>query len=176
MGDKQHVIGVDLGGTKIYAGIFDPSLECIGNARLSTKASRGPDAVIERIARCVRDAADECDLKLDQIGAVAIGAPGAVDPETGKVIFAPNLEWKDVALKKELEKHLGLPVFVENDANICTIGVHEAELKSKPRHLVGIFIGTGIGGGLILNGELYSGFNRTAGEIGHMVIDVDGPK
>ena len=178
MADKtaEHVVGVDLGGTKIYAGIFDGSLECVGTARVSTKASRGPDAVIERIARCVRDAADDCDLNLDQIGAAAIGAPGAVDPESGKVIFAPNLEWKDVALKKELEKHLGMPVFVENDANICTVGVHEAEFKSKPKHLIGIFIGTGIGGGLILNGELYSGFNRTAGEIGHMVIDVDGPK
>src|SRR5436190_17431767 len=101
MSDKkpEHVVGVDLGGTKIYAGVFDSSLECIGTARLSTKASRGPEVVIERIARCVRDAADECDLKLDQISSIGIGAPGAVDPESGKVIFAPNLEWKDVALK-----------------------------------------------------------------------------
>src|SRR6266404_505105 len=172
----EHVIGVDLGGTTIYAGIFDNSLECVGTARLSTKSSRGADAVIERIARCVRDAADECDLKLDQIAAVGIGAPGAVDPENGRVIFAPNLEWKDVPLKKDLEKQLGVPVVVENDANICTIGVYQTEFKSKPQSLIGIFIGTGIGGGIILGGELYTGFNHTAGEIGHMVLDVDGPK
>ncbi len=172
----EYVLGVDLGGTKIYSGVFDPSLECIGTSRLSTKPQRGPDAVIERIARCVKDAIDECDLKLDQVKAVGIGAPGAVDTETGRVIFAPNLDWRDVPLKKSLEKVLGVPVCVENDANICTIGVHHAEFKSKPRDMVGIFIGTGIGGGLILDGQLHSGFNRTAGEIGHMVIDVDGPK
>jgi glucokinase len=84
--------------------------------------------------------------------------------------------WKDVPLKKELEKHLGIPVFVENDANIAVLGVQVAELKSKPQDVVGIFVGTGIGGGLIIHGELYSGFNHTAGEIGHMVVDVNGPK
>src|SRR6267143_1085663 len=172
----EYVLGVDLGGTKIYAGVFDLSLECVGTARVSTKAQRGPDEVIERIARCVKDAVDECDLKFDQIKGVGIGAPGAVDTETGRVIFAPNLAWRDVPLKKSLEKVLGITVCVENDANICTIGVHHAELKSKPRDLVGIFIGTGIGAGLILDGQLHSGFNRTAGEIGHMVIDIDGPK
>src|ERR1043166_7156714 len=169
-------VGVDLGGTKIYAGVFTSSLECIGTVRLSTKSQRGPEPVIERIARCVKDAVDECDLEIDRVKAVGVGAPGAVDPETGRVIFAPNLQWKDVPLKKSLEKLLGVPVCVENDANICTIGVYHAEMKSKPRDLVGIFIGTGIGGGLIIDGQLYSGFNHTAGEIGHMVIDVDGPK
>ena len=171
------VIGVDLGGTKIFAGVFNPALECLATTKVSTKAPRGPDAVIERIVRSVQDVVDEADLDLKQIGAMGIGAPGAVDGESGTVIFAPNLTgWKDVPLKKELEKHLGVPVVVENDANISVVGVHEAELKGKPRSVVGIFVGTGIGGGLILNGELYSGFNHTAGEIGHMVIDVNGPK
>ena len=115
----------------------------------------------------MRDAIDEADLSLKQVAGIGIGAPGAVDFETGTVIFAPNLEgWKDVPLKKTLEKQLDVPVFVENDANIAVLGVHVAELKSKPRHVVGIFVGTGIGGGLIINGELYSGFNHTAGEIG----------
>jgi glucokinase len=172
----EYVLGVDLGGTKIYAGVFDMSLKPVGTSRVSTKPQRSPDEVIDRIARCVKDAVDECDLKFDQVKAVGIGAPGAVDTETGRVIFAPNLNWKDVPLKKNLEKVLGVPVCVENDGNICTIGVHHAEFKAKPQDLVGVFVGTGIGGGLILDGHLYSGFNRTAGEIGHMVIDVDGPK
>lgn len=176
-GDKaEYVLGVDVGGTKIYAGVFDSSLECLGRARVSTKAQRGPDAVIERIARCVMDAVDECDLSLKQIKGIGIGAPGAVDAESGKVIFAPNLEWKDVPLKKELEKQLDVSVFLENDCNTCMMGVYATELKSKPRHAVGVFIGTGIGGGLILNGELFSGFNHTAGEVGHMVLEVNGPK
>src|SRR5438552_3224633 len=139
------VVGVDLGGTKILAGIFDHSLECIGEAKVSTKAQRGVEAVIERLDRCVREAVDEADLTLKQIAGVGIGAPGAVDFETGNVIFAPNLEgWKDVPLKKELEKHPGLPVFVENDENIAVPGVRVAELKSKPRNVVGVFVGTGI--------------------------------
>jgi glucokinase len=173
----EYVVGVDLGGTKILSGLFDNSLECVGTAKVSTKAQRGVEAVIERIDRSVRDAVDEADLSLKQVAGLGIGAPGAVDFKTGTVIFAPNMEgWKDVPLKKELEKHLGVPVFVENDANIAVLGVQVAELKSKPQDVVGIFVGTGIGGGLIVRGELYSGFNHTAGEIGHMVVDVNGPK
>ena len=173
---KDCVIGVDFGGTKILAGVFDEKFECIGRARVSTKADRGTDEVVGRIARCVREAVDECDLDLKQIKAIGIGAPGAVDSQSGKVIFAPNLGWNDVPLKKELEKLLERPVLLENDCNVCTLGVYEVELKAKPRDVVGIFLGTGIGGGLILEGKLYSGFNRTAGEIGHMVLEVSGPK
>jgi len=173
----DYVVGLDLGGTKILAGVFDSSLECIGTAKLSTKSPRGVEAVINRIERCIRDAVDEADLSLKQVAGVGIGAPGAVEFDTGTVIFAPNMEgWKDVPLKKSLEKQLGVPVFVENDANIAVLGVHVAELKAKPKNVVGIFVGTGIGGGLIINGELYNGFNHTAGEIGHMVIDINGPK
>jgi len=173
---KEYLVGVDLGGTKILAGVFDDKLNCLGRAKMSTKAQRGPSAVIERVARCVRDAIDECDLLPKQIRGIGIGAPGASDPETGRVIFAPNLSWEDIPLKKDLEKHLDVPVFIENDCNIQTLGVYEKELKSKPRHMVGIFLGTGIGAGLILDGKLFSGFNRTAGEIGHMVLEVGGPK
>ena len=144
---------------------------------MSTKATRGVDAVVSRIERCVRDAVDEADLSMKQVIGVGIGAPGAVDFDSGTVIFAPNMEgWKDVPLKKSLEKQLNVPVFVENDGNIGVLGVHVTELKAKPKNVVGVFVGTGIGGGLIVNGELYSGFNHTAGEIGHMVIDINGPK
>jgi glucokinase len=173
----EYVVGVDLGGTKILSGVFDHSLECIGTAKLSTKSQRGVDKVVERIARAAQDAVDEADLTFKQIAGVGIGAPGAVDFDAGTVIFAPNLEgWKEIPLKKDLEKILGVPVFVENDCNISTLGVYVAELKSKPRSMVGIFVGTGIGGGLIIDGELFSGAGHTAGEIGHMVLEVSGPK
>ena len=173
----EHVIGVDLGGTKILAGVFKHSLECVATSKLSTKPQRGVDKVVERIARCVQDVVDEADLTMKQVAGVGIGAPGAVDFGAGTVIFAPNMPgWKEVPLKKELEKLLGVPVFVENDCNIATLGVYVAELKAKPRSMVGIFVGTGIGGGIIIGGELYSGFGHTAGEIGHMVLEVNGPK
>ncbi len=174
---KDLFVGVDLGGTKIMAGVFDSQLRCLATARLSTKAQRGPEAVIDRIARCIRDAVDECDLQMKNVRGIGVGAPGAVNPEEGRVIFAPNLpEWKDVPLQKDLGKQLDLPVQVENDCNVCTLGVYHAELKAKPKSVVGIFIGTGIGGGLIIDGRPYSGFNRTAGEVGHMVLEVSGPK
>jgi len=173
---QECYAGVDLGGTKILTGIFGPNLDCLGRAKVSTKAERGPEEVIERIARCVRDAVDECDLDLKQIKAVGIGAPGTVDAETGRILFAPNLRWEDIALKKILEKQLGVPVFVENDCNAAMLGIYETELSGKPREVVGIFLGTGIGGGIILDGKLYSGYSGTAGEIGHMVIEVGGPK
>lgn len=174
---KEYFVGVDLGGTKILAGVFNAKLELKGTTKLSTKADRGVEEVIDRIARCVKEAVDECDLNLSQVRGIGIGAPGAVDTEAGRVIFAPNLPgWKDVPLKKNLEKLLDVPVFLGNDCNVCTLGVFDQEYKAKPRDLIGIFIGTGIGGGLILNGDLYHGHNLTAGEIGHMVIEVNGPK
>ena len=173
---QELLVGVDLGGTKILAGVFSPQLKRLQTSKISTKAGRGFQSVIERIARCVRDALDEADLSPKQVRAVGIGAPGAVDPESGRVVFAPNLDWKDAPLGKELEKLLEIPVFVENDCNLCTLGVYSCELDAKPKYLLGIFLGTGIGGGIIIDSRIYSGFNRTAGEVGHMVIQIDGPK
>lgn len=173
---SSHLVGVDLGGTKILAGVFDTSFNCLARIKISTKPERGPEGVIERIARCVRDAVDESDLSMKQIRGIGVGAPGAVNTEEGRVIFAPNLDWKDVPLKKELEKHLDLPVFIENDCKQNTLGVYDAEFKSKPRFLIGVFLGTGIGAGIIVEGKPYTGFNGSAGEVGHMVLDVNGPE
>ncbi len=175
-GSAEYLVGVDLGGTKIQAGIYDPRLNLIGTTKISTKSDRGTEAVLDRVARCVRDAVDECDLSMKQMRGIGIGAPGAVDSEQGRVIFAPNLGWKDIPLRKELEKRLDLPVFTENDCNLCALGVHAVELNSKPRHMVVLFIAPGIGAGLILNGELFTGHNRSAGEVGHMVVLAGGPK
>ncbi len=172
----QCLIGVDLGGTKILAGVFDTAFNCLGQVKISTKAHRGPDEVINRIARCVKDTVDECDLSMSQVRGVGIGAPGAVDTQEGRVIFAPNLGWENLPLKKSLEKQLDVPVFVENDCKLHTLGVFEAELKAKPKHLIGIFLGTGVGAGIIIDGKPYTGINGTAGEVGHMVIDINGPE
>jgi glucokinase len=172
----EYVVGVDLGGTKILAGVFDARLRCAGRDKISTKPDRGPDVVVKRIARCIEDAVDECDLTMKQIRAVGIGGPGAIDPEKGIVFFAPNLGWRDYPLKKNLEKELGIPVFIENDCNAAMLGVYQTELAAKPKNAIGVFVGTGIGGGIIIDGKLFSGFNRTAGEVGHMIIEVGGPK
>lgn len=175
-GKATHLVGVDLGGTKILAGVFDAKFECLARIKISTKPERGPEGVIERVARCVRDVVDESDLSLKEIRGIGIGAPGAVNTEEGRVIFAPNLNWKDVPLKKALEKELEVPVFLENDCKLHTLGVFDAELKGKVKQLIGIFLGTGIGAGIMIDGKLYTGFNGSAGEVGHMVIDIDGPE
>ncbi len=175
-GKPDHFIGVDIGGTKIMAGVFDSKLRLVGCTKFSTKAQRGPDEVMERVARCVRDAVDECDLTFKHVRGVGVGAPGVVDAESGRVISAPNLDWKDVPLQKELQKRVELPVFVGNDCNLATLAVHVHELQGRPRHLLGIFLGTGIGGGLVIGGELYSGFSHAAGELGHMILQTGGPK
>jgi glucokinase len=174
--NKEYLLGVDLGGTKILCGAFSEKLECLGRSKKSTKAQRGAESVVDRVAACVLEAIDECDLQVKQARGLGIGAPGACDPDSGTVIFAPNLGWKNFPLKKELEKRLNLPVFIENDCNLQTLGVYAKELQSKPKSLVGIFLGTGIGAGIIFEGKPFSGFNRTAGEIGHMVLQVGGPK
>lgn len=173
---KRYFVGVDLGGTKILAAVFNPAMKCLGKSKRRTKAERGAQAVIDRIAGCVLDAIDECDLDPKKCLGVGIGAPGAVDFDAGKVIFAPNLQWRDLLLKKELENRLKMPVFLDNDCNVCALGVFDQELARKPASLIGMFVGTGIGGGIILHGKPYSGIGHTAGEIGHMVIRVDGPK
>ncbi|MGB0578121.1 MAG: ROK family protein [Limisphaerales bacterium] len=173
---SKYYVGVDLGGTKILAGVYDQDLKLLGKMKLSTKPERSYEEVMDRIRRCVREAVDECDLKLKQIQSLGIGVPGAVDPGAGRMIFAPNLDWRDKPVREDLKKALDLPVTVENDCNACAIGVHELELDGKPNSLMGIFIGTGIGGGIMIDGKIYSGRNRTAGEIGHTVLDLDGPQ
>lgn len=173
---KVYFVGVDLGATKILVGVYDSRLNFIGKAKLSTKANRGYRDVVRRIARCISDAIDECDISLKQVKAIGIGAPAAVDPDSGKVIFAPNLKWKNKPLRDDLQALIKRPIQVDNDCNVCALGVYEQELTPKPKSMIGIFLGTGIGAGIILNGKLYHGFNQTAGEIGHMLINFDGPE
>lgn len=173
---KEHYVGVDLGGTKILAAVFSPGMKCLGRSKRRTKAERGAAVVMDRIARCVNEAVEECGLDLKECRGVGIGAPGAVDFDAGTVIFAPNLGWRDLPLKKELEKRLKVPVFLDNDCNVCALGVFDRELGGKPASMIGMFIGTGIGAGIVLNGKPYSGIGHTAGEVGHMIIQVDGPK
>jgi glucokinase len=174
--EGNHYIGVDVGGTKILVGVFNSSLKLLQTLKLSTKAERGVETVIDRIDRAIRDAVDEADLSLNQIRAVGLGAPGTVDPASGRVIYAINIGWQNVPLQKDLEKRLGLPVFIENDCKASTLGIYHLELEPKPDSMVGIFLGTGVGGGLILNGELHAGANCAAGEVGHMILGCDGAK
>ena len=173
---RTNVIGVDMGGTKILSAIIDAKGNILGTAKVSTKAGRGAVAVIDRIANCIRSAIEKSGVAAESIQAVGIGAPGPLDPATGVVIFAPNLGWRDVPLKAELEARVGFPTFVDNDVNVGTLGEHVFGAGRGIQDVVGIFVGTGIGGGIILQGELFHGASKTAGEIGHIIVKAGGPR
>lgn len=174
--NDDYVVGVDMGGTKILAAVINDKGEIVQQAKTATKPKKGPDGVIKRIERCIREAIDGAELETSQIRAIGIGSPGPLDPETGVIIFAPNLGWSNVPLKAKLETIFGIPTFVDNDVNLGTLGEYAFGAGQGVKNLVGIFVGTGIGGGIILDGKLFHGINKTAGEIGHMIVDANGPR
>jgi len=173
--NDQPYLGIDLGGTNIQAGLLDGKDKLIVTDRLKTKADGGEDVVISRIVTLVNTVIEQAGVKLDDVAGLGIGAPGAVNPKKGVVLNAVNLRWADFPLGKVLEKELGLPVVVDNDVNVGTWGEYMAGAGKDFNDLMGIFVGTGIGGGFVLGGKLYHGAQMTAGEIGHTIIRADAP-
>ena len=174
-GGKGMVIGIDVGGTNITAGLVDAKNKIIAREKIDTKADGGEAVVVERIAQVIRALADDVGCKLDDIDGVGLGVPGVVEPTTGVVVEAVNLRWSDMHVAEHLKDHLDLPVTVDNDVNVGTWGEYELGAGKGGRGVFGIFVGTGIGGGLILDGVLYTGALNTAGEIGHVIIDSHAP-
>ncbi len=170
------VAGIDLGGTKILAAIVDARGRILGESKRRTRAEAGPDAVIARMADCVRQAAADAGVDWKRIRALGVGCPGPLDPRRGVILFAPNLGWRDVPLQRILEKALDVPVRIDNDVNVGTLAEARLGAVKGKSNVVGIFVGTGIGGGIVLNGNLYRGFNQNAGEIGHMIIRKGGAR
>lgn len=172
---QKPVIGIDLGGTNMQIGVVGEGGKVLGTARKKTKAADGMEAVLSRLSEGVIEACAEAKLSLKDIAAVGIGAPGAVDPIKGVVLEAVNLRWSDVALANILTKKLGVPVFLDNDVNVAVYGENKVGAGKNANDLLGVWVGTGIGGGLILNGELYYGTFMTAGEIGHTILIPNNP-
>lgn len=173
---KSIIIGVDMGGTSLRALAVTEKNKVLAVERTPTNPAQKPDKLIADIAGLVEEVVERAGVKLSQVGAVSIGAPGAVDPKRGVVIEAPNLGWKEVPLGSKLKARLGVPVLVENDVNVGVVGEHALGAGRGTKELVGIFIGTGIGGGIISRGELYEGSRGAAGEVGHMILEIDGPR
>ncbi len=173
---NQYVVGVDLGGTKIYSAVIDRQGKIVGTARKKTKAELGFETVMERVATCVKDAAKEADVNFEtQILAVGMGSPGPLDLKEGKIIETPNLKWEDAPVKSRLQTLLKKPVQIDNDCNVGILGEYAYGAGHGAQHMLGLFIGTGIGGGVIIDGKLLHGFNENAGELGHMILDPNGP-
>lgn len=172
---QKPIVGIDLGGTKILAAVVTEEGTIIGRAKKRTRAEKGAMEVLERICATIRSAIESSGVSQSEIAAIGIGSPGPLDPESGIVVVAPNLGWKNVNVKAALEGEFQIPTFVENDVNAGTLGEYHLGAGRGVSDLVGIFVGTGIGSGIIINHQLYRGFNKTAGEIGHMIIVENGP-
>lgn len=179
MTKPQYIVGVDLGGTNIVVGAMavDGSREYAVRSQ-TTHAEQGADAVIDRIVQMITEvvadtSAETGATRRDFLG-VGIGAPGPLDRGRGLVIVTPNLGWRDFPLREVISDRVGLPATLDNDANCATVGEWWCGAARGGRDVVGMTIGTGIGGGLILNGELYHGASDVAGEVGHMTIDSTG--
>lgn len=167
-----HTLGIDLGGTKIAAGLCKNG-DIIRQFIVPTHPERGPDAVIETMIDAARKAV--ADMPFSEIAGVGVGAAGQIAPDTGNVIYAPNLNWNDVPLGKSLSKALSLPVHVTNDVRSATIAEWKFGAGKGLDNFVNIFVGTGIGSGMVLNGRLAEGATNSAGEIGHICLDPAGP-
>ena len=167
-------VGIDIGGTKIAVGLVDESGTVLDCVRFPTESKRGYKDVTTRIIDAVSDLIKRHGISPGQLTVIGCASAGQVEKGTGKIIFSPNLGWRNVSLKDDLERGLKAPVLIENDVNAATYGEWRFGLKSSFRHVVGIFIGTGIGGGLILDGKLYEGFSGVAAEVGHITLNPFG--
>lgn len=176
MANNPLYLGIDLGGTNIKAAIVDEDGHIHGRADAKTKAQDGFEAVIDRIAAVSREAAQQAKEDLRGLAGAGIGAPGPVDPHKGRLLGAVNLGWKEVPLGDVLTKKLGLSVTVDNDVNVGAWGEYCVGAgRGCHGDMLAIFSGTGVGGALILDGDLYHGPKFSAGEIGHTVVQGFGP-
>lgn len=173
--NTKYVIGIDMGGTKILAALVDHNGKILAREKKKV-LDHSVNAILNNVVACVDSVCKQAGAKRQEVAGIGIGAPGTLDFDTGTVIFAPNIKWRSVPLKALLEKEVNIKTFVDNDVNLGTLGEHTYGVGKGVQDAIGIFIGTGIGGGVIIGGRLFYGFNKTAGEIGHMVLKPDGPK
>jgi glucokinase len=180
-GEKRWIVGVDLGGTNIVTGLLPlEGGDVLGLQTRPTESQRGPKFVVDRIVEMVEGSiamtlADHGGAR-DSVAGVGIGSPGPLNRASGIVINTPNLGWRNFPLRDLIANGLSLPATLDNDANCATYGEWWLGAGRHADTLVGLTLGTGIGGGIVLGGEIYHGVSDVAGEIGHMTIDSTGRK
>lgn len=170
-------LGVDIGGTNMVAGVVEKTengYEIISKAECKTNAPRTEDEICNDIAIIIRQSLSKAGLLFDDVPFIGIGSPGSVNTDTGVVGYTNNLYFKDWQLKKLMEERLKKEVYILNDANACAYGEFIAGALKGTNNALAITLGTGIGGGIIINKKLYTGANFVAGEVGHMVIENNG--
>ena len=175
MGESYNIC-LDIGGTKTLGAIFDSKKNIIYRLKKKTK-SGGDDAgnVENLIISVVDEMIKESGVKKSQIHAIAAGAPGVINQDTGIVLFSPNLPWRDYDIRTPIQSRFDVPFYIGNDVNVGVLGEHAYGAAKGYDNVVGFFVGTGMGGGLILNGKLFTGTGFKAAEYGHMVLEPEGP-
>lgn len=173
---KEVFIGIDLGGTETKIGCFNSDLKLIDRSSIPTRVELGPESIVERIGQAVEKLLADNNIKNDDFLAAGIGSPGVVDAAAGVVIATSNLKFENVHLRQMLSERLGKPVTLENDANITCWAEHVAGAGKGCNEMLLITLGTGIGGGIITNGQLVHGFGCNAAELGHVIYQPNGRK
>jgi glucokinase len=168
-----YIIGIDLGGTKIASALLDTNLDVVKTDAVYTQAEAGPDGVADQVADAVERLTE--GLGKESVLGVGVASAGLVEPGTGNILYSPNLQWRDVPLGRMLSDRLHQEVYVDNDVNMAALGELHFGAGQGVRHMVCVFIGTGIGAGIVVDGHLYEGANGFAGEVGHTTIQWDGP-
>ena len=172
----RTVIGVDLGGTNILSAVVNEQGEILGKDKRPTLAKLGATKVMLRIADSVHAASKESGLPWSSHLAVGIGSPGPLDQNTGIVIYTPNLNWHNVPIVDILQKKLHKPIYLENDANAATLGESWVGAGKDEKVVFCVTLGTGVGGGLVIDGKIYHGATGVSNHLGHVIVDPDGPK
>lgn len=170
----RYSLGIDIGGTNVTASVADENARLLNKYRVKTKRERSAEEIIADIVTLARETIDETGLASAEIGYVGVGCPGTCNCETGIVEYSNNLRWSGVPLRDILSEKLSKPVFLENDANCAAYGEYIAGRAKNANNAVILTLGTGLGAGVIINGEIYRGSNYAGAEIGHTVICADG--
>lgn len=168
--NKDYWIGFDLGGTKMLAMVYDDKFKPLGKARKKTKGREGMESGLKRINSVIKEALDDAKVEAKQVKGLGIGCPGPLDLKKKVIRTAPNLGWDDVPIGASIEKEFGFPVTVANDVDAGVFGEYQFGAGKGQRCVVGIFPGTGIGGGCVYEGKLFRGGNCTCMEIGHISV------
>lgn len=169
----MYYIGIDLGGTNIAAGLVNSEGRIISKTETPTLASRPYPELVRDMAMCARRVMEDAGVKEEEVASVGIGIPGVADKE-GVVIFCTNLGWRNVPLRAEFQQYLSKPIYIDNDASVAGWAEYHAGVSRGTNSSVFLTLGTGLGSGIVLNGRLWSGAHGAGGELGHLVIEVDG--
>ena len=172
----KYYVGIDLGGTNIVAGVVDEQYNILAKASTKTNCPRPDREIAKDMAKMAIQAVENAKLTMDQIEWVGIGTPGIANSRDGVIEYSNNLGFVNTPMVKYIQEDIDKPVFVENDANAAAYGEFVAGAAKGANNAVCITLGTGVGGGIVIDGKIYAGSNFAGAEIGHMVISVDGPQ